>query len=418
MDSDDDCPNLIEVEPTSLPPPNATLQQKPAHTADGDTAALGPKKKVPVTILTGFLGSGKTTLLHYILTANHDLKIAVIMNEFSIAGAAIEKQLTLAKEGQLVDDWVEMPNGCICCSAKGEAVSIIETMLKRKGMDHVIIETSGLADPGPIVTSFWVDEALESSIFLDGVITVVDAKNIAGYLATPKAHTNESSTVATEAQQEEDGVGGFLEATQQIAYADKLIINKADLVNETQIQHVQGLLRRVNAAAEMQCASFAVVEDVRRLLHINSLALDQDITQKVQPSTLPQPCGECNDTHGHGHGHEHGHTHVHTDNVGTSYVEFKGWVADEAGIERLMTELLCTKHTDGFRVMRMKALLHVQGQETATVLQAVADMWDTRNTAVAITDATPVNKVVFIGRNLHRRDLEGLILRHCGLADF
>ena len=396
-DSDDDCPDLVSTGP--------------APTVPGPVPApvdATPKAKVPVTILTGFLGSGKSTLLNYILREQQEMKIAVIMNEFSIAGAAIEKQLSVSKEGKLVDDWIEMPNGCICCSAKGQAVSVIEQMVKKKAMDHVIIETSGLADPGPIVTSFWVDEALQSTIYLDGVITVVDAKNIEDYLASPSPEHPKGEAL------EEDQVGGFLEATQQIAHADKLIINKVDLVDASQVERVKEKLLMVNSTAEVECTSFGKILDVRPLLHIDGLALDKDVTKKARRCMLQQPAAACPGCRGgDDHAHNHAQDHTHTQNVGTDCVEFPGWLPGEEGIESLMTELTCVKHTDGFAVMRLKALLHVQGQEQPCVLQAVADMWDTRPGNLPIVDNPPLNKVVFIGRNLHLRDLTALVLGHC-----
>eukprot|EP00993_Chasmostoma_nieuportense_P001981 NODE_2814_length_1084_cov_30.306165_g2684_i0.p1 GENE.NODE_2814_length_1084_cov_30.306165_g2684_i0~~NODE_2814_length_1084_cov_30.306165_g2684_i0.p1 ORF type:complete len:334 (-),score=63.05 NODE_2814_length_1084_cov_30.306165_g2684_i0:24-1025(-) len=238
--------------------------------------------KVPLSILTGFLGSGKTTLLNRILTQNHHRRIAVIMNEFSVGGGQIEKELTIATQGKAVEDWVEMPNGCLCCSAKGRAVQVIETLLAtRSNIDHILLETSGLADPGPILADFWVDEALESPVVLDGVITVVDAKNIRSYLHGSQAN--------------EEG-GGYHEASQQIAHADKLLLNKIDLVAPEAVPALKALLASVNPLAEIECTAFGAMDNVSALLTIHSLRMDR-VPGQV-PSTLlskPHACGDCSE---------------------------------------------------------------------------------------------------------------------------
>lgn len=142
--------------------------------------------KVPITIITGFLGSGKTTLLNYVLTEQHGKKIAVIMNEFG-EGDSIEKSMSVGQGGELFEEWLELRNGCLCCSVKDNGVKAIENLMTKKGkFDYVLLETTGLADPGPIASIFWLDEELCSDIYLDGIITVVDAKYGGQYLEQKK----------------------------------------------------------------------------------------------------------------------------------------------------------------------------------------------------------------------------------------
>lgn len=139
MSDDEECPVLIEA-PTS--------------------------RKVPVTIITGYLGSGKTTLLNYILTEEHNKKIAVILNEFG-EGAVDEKSLSVGNDGELYEEWLELRNGCLCCSVKDNGVKAIETLMERKGkFDYILLETTGLADPAPIASIFWMDDELGSDLYL------------------------------------------------------------------------------------------------------------------------------------------------------------------------------------------------------------------------------------------------------------
>ncbi|CEI86952.1 Putative CobW domain-containing protein [Rhizopus microsporus] len=142
--------------------------------------------KIPVTIVTGFLGSGKTTLLNYILTEKHDKKIAVILNEFGDS-SDIEKSLSVNQDGNLYEEWLELRNGCLCCSTKDVGVKAIENLMEKKGkFDYILLETSGLADPGPIASMFWLDDGLGSEIYLDGIVTLVDAKHIKDYMKEEK----------------------------------------------------------------------------------------------------------------------------------------------------------------------------------------------------------------------------------------
>ncbi|VDP87862.1 unnamed protein product [Echinostoma caproni] len=133
--------------------------------------------KVPVTILTGYLGAGKTTLLNYILTQSHGKRIAVILNDFG-EGSAMESSISIRQEtGDLFEDWLELRNGCLCCSLKDPGVKAIENLMRRRGdFDYILVETTGLADPGPIASIFWLDESLCSKLCLDGIVTILDAK--------------------------------------------------------------------------------------------------------------------------------------------------------------------------------------------------------------------------------------------------
>ena len=147
------------------------------------TALPEKDRKVPVTILTGFLGSGKTTLLNYILSANHGKRIAVIENEFS-GGLGIEGMIAKSGlDGGNLEGFFELNNGCICCTVKEDLLTTLEQLVIHKDrFDYIIIETTGVANPGPVITTFWSDDALESSLKLDGVVCIVDSVNFLSYL--------------------------------------------------------------------------------------------------------------------------------------------------------------------------------------------------------------------------------------------
>src|SRR4030088_2406572 len=168
---------------------------------------MDAQRKVPVTVLTGFLGSGKTTLLNYILTENHGKRIAVIENEFGEIG--IDNDLVLQSDEEIF----EMNNGCICCTVRGDLIRILGNLMKRKDrFDYILIETTGLADPAPVVQTFFVDDELREAMELDGLVTLVDAKHISQHL------------------------GKSAEADEQIAFADVILLNKIDLVSADALQ--------------------------------------------------------------------------------------------------------------------------------------------------------------------------------------
>ena len=168
------------------------------------------RRKGPVTVLTGFLGAGKTRLNH-ILTQNHGRKIAVIENEFGEVG--VDDALVKGKFNS-DEEIFEMNNGCICCTVRGDLIHAFEAIAKRKKkVDHVIIETTGLADPGPVAQTFFVDDAIKALARLDGIVNLVDAKHVEQHLDDKKAD------------------GAVNEAEQQVAFADRLLLNKVDLVS-------------------------------------------------------------------------------------------------------------------------------------------------------------------------------------------
>ncbi|XP_006231254.1 zinc-regulated GTPase metalloprotein activator 1 isoform X4 [Rattus norvegicus] len=230
----EDCPELVPIE---------TKHQEKEENLDFII-------KIPVTIVTGYLGAGKTTLLNYILTEQHNRKIAVILNEFG-EGSAVEKSLAVSQGGELYEEWLELRNGCLCCSVKDNGLKAIENLMQKKGkFDYILLETTGLADPGAVASMFWVDAELGSDIYLDGIITVVDSKYGLKHLTEEKP----------------DGLVN--EATRQVALADMILINKTDLVSEEELNKLrttislQKKLQHVSTAPHLDQSIVTVTFDV------------------------------------------------------------------------------------------------------------------------------------------------------------
>merc|ERR1712048_588555 len=174
-------------------------------------APAGQAVRTPVTILTGFLGAGKTTLVNHILQERHGHRIAVIENEFGEVG--IDDALVLQTEEEIF----EMNNGCICCTVRGDLIRMFERLRrKRDKFDHILIETTGLADPAPVAQTFFVNEDVKSDFELDAIVTVIDAKHILQHLDEEKPEGVEN------------------EALEQVAFADRILLNKIDLVDDSE----------------------------------------------------------------------------------------------------------------------------------------------------------------------------------------
>jgi len=213
-----------------------------------------PYGLVPVTILTGYLGSGKTTLLNRILSEQHGKRIAVIENEFGEVG--VDQELVIGAEEEIF----EMNNGCICCTVRGDLIRILGSLMKRKDrFDHILVETTGLADPGPVAQTFFVDEEIRSKTQLDGIVTLVDAK-----------HIWEHIDVASEARE-------------QIAFADVIVLNKIDLVDPADLDRLEARIRSMNGAARVYRTRDAGVA-IDRVLDVGGFDLDR--AMEIDPKFL------------------------------------------------------------------------------------------------------------------------------------
>ena len=207
-------------------------------------------QKVPVTILTGFLGSGKTTLLNRILTEEHGKRIAVIENEFGEVG--IDQALVINADEEVF----EMSNGCLCCTVRGDLIRVLNNLNKRRDkFDYVLVETTGLADPGPVAQTFFMDEELAAEYALDGIVTLVDAAHI------------------------EQQLGRSDESTEQIAFADILVLNKTDLVKDSALDRLESRIRDINRMAQVVRSEHANVP-VKTVLDLGAFDLDQVLERR------------------------------------------------------------------------------------------------------------------------------------------
>jgi len=322
------------------------------------TPTTSHSDKVPVTVLTGFLGSGKTTLLNRILTEQHGLRIAVIENEFGEIG--IDDALVIAAEEEVF----EMNNGCICCTVRGDLIRILGTLMRRKDkFDHILIETTGLADPAPVAQTFFMDDEIGAQLRLDAIVTVVDAAHLLPHLDETKPEGVEN------------------EAVEQIAFADRIVLNKTDLVDDVQLAEVRRRITEVNALAEV----FETVQckvDLAEILDVGGFDLTRALD--LDPAFLAADA-----------------VHQHDLTVTSVGIELPGELA-MGPLNEWLGWLLSTKGVDLFR---SKGILAVAGMPERYVFQGVHMLFDGTQ-GEPWGDAERGNRLVFIGRNLDRGELE------------
>ena len=313
--------------------------------------------KTPVTVLTGYLGAGKTTLLNRILTEDHGKRYAVIVNEFGEIG--IDNDLVVGAD----EDVFEMNNGCVCCTVRGDLIRVVSGLMKRQrpgkpAFDAIIVETTGLADPGPVAQTFFVDDEVREKTRLDSVTALADALHIMARLDDSR------------------------EAREQIAFADRIILNKTDLVDEAQLVAIEARLRALNPIAPVMRAQRADVP-LDKVLGLGGFDLDR-ITD-IRPAFAYPAHGEpghvhddhCGHDHEHGHDHDHHHHdhdhghgprgHDHGDDIRGISLSLDRPI-DGAKFTRWLDELLATKGQD---ILRAKGIIEVAGEDRRLVFQAV-----------------------------------------------
>ncbi|KAF3695681.1 COBW domain-containing protein 1 Cobalamin synthase W domain-containing protein 1 [Channa argus] len=348
-EEEDDCPELVPIQP--------------GH----------PTEQIPVTIITGYLGAGKTTLLNYILTEQHNKRIAVILNEFG-EGSALEKSLAVSQGGELYEEWLELRNGCLCCSVKDNGLKAIENLMEKKGkFDYILLETTGLADPGAVASIFWVDAELGSDVYLDGIVTVIDAK------------------FGLQQLTEEKSDGLINEAARQIALADLTIINKVDLVNEEELKQVRDVIRSINGLVKILETQRSRV-DLSQVLDLHSFD-DKAGVHLEERLRLVKP------------------TKPHLDkSILTVTFEVAGDLSEDAlnvFIQDLLWEkMFKNKEGQPMTVIRLKGIVSFAGKAHQVMLQGVHELYELNETPQLWEENQRINRLIFIGRNLDKDVLQ------------
>jgi G3E family GTPase len=341
---------------------------------------------IPSTILTGFLGAGKTTLLNRILQENHGLRIAVIENEFGQEN--IDNEILVRDSSEQI---VEMNNGCICCTVRGDLIVALGNLARKRDagelqFDRVVIETTGLANPGPVAQTFFVDEEVGAHYLLDAVVTVVDARH--GM----------------------DQLDRHEEAQRQAGFADKILLSKTDLVDSAALEELKARLRRINPRAPISTSDFGRAP-IQEVLDLRGFNLNDKL--ELDPAFLT-----ADEAHEHEHDHEHGHDHehVHTDACDHSHDHdhhdhhhshhtddiaafvFKSERAFDP--ERLDQFLGSMVQVFGPNMLRYKGVLSMAGADRKVVFQGVHQIMGSDLGAKWGDQEARASKMVFIGKNL------------------
>ncbi|MBK9685258.1 MAG: GTP-binding protein [Betaproteobacteria bacterium] len=331
---------------------------------------------IPATILTGFLGSGKTTLLKRVLTEAHGQKIAVIENEFGEEN--IDNEILVADTGEQI---IQMNNGCVCCTIREDLRSTLSDLAekRRKGeldFERVVIETTGLADPGPVAQTFFMDDEIAESYLLDSILTLVDAKHAAGQLDTRQ------------------------EARRQVGFADQIFISKSDLVTPDDVNELMHRLKHMNPRAPQRAVHFgeAPLAEVFDLKGFNLNAkLDLD------PEFLHADDGHGDHDHaGHDHGPgercDHPHHHAHDDDV-KSFVFRSQRAFNPAKLEDFLGAIV---QVYGPKMLRYKGVLHMKGSDRKVIFQGVHQLMGSDLGPKWAPGEEKLSKMVFIGIDLPR----------------
>jgi len=375
-----------------------------------DIPASPTSAKIPVTVLTGYLGAGKTTLLNRILTEDHGKRYAVIVNEFGEIG--IDNDLVVGAD----EDVFEMNNGCVCCTVRGDLIRVVAGLMKRQrpgkpAFDAIIVETTGLADPGPVAQTFFVDEDVKAKTQLDSVTALVDAKHVMARLDDSK------------------------EAREQVAFADRIILNKVDLASESELVAIEQRLRKLNPLAPITRAERANVP-LDQVLGLGGFDLERILD--INPEFANPAHGEAGHVHdehcGHDHSHDQ-HAHDHDHDHGHHGHDHAGHVANADGVSAPISGARGHNHADDIRgvslsldrpmhgakftawldkllgeqgqnILRAKGIIDVDGEDRRLVFQAVHMILEGDLQREWKPTERRWSRAVFIGRDLDEAALK------------
>ena len=334
---------------------------------------------IPATILTGFLGAGKTTLLNRILHEQHGQKIAVIENEFGEEN--IDNEILVQDSREQI---IEMNNGCICCTVRGDLITALSQLSQKRlagelQFDRVVIETTGLANPGPVAQTFFMDDEVATHYLLDGIITIVDASH---------------------AMQQLDQ---YQEAQRQVGFADRMLLSKLDLVSADQLAALETRLKRINPRAPIGRTDFGTspidaIFDIRGFNLNDKLEIDPDF---LHAEDHAHDCDDHCDQPGHAHhGHEADHSghggHSHTDEI-AAFVFRSTRAFDPPRLEEFMAGLV---QVYGPRMLRYKGILWLEGATRKVIFQGVHQTMGSDLGAKWDEQDVRGSKIVFIGQSL------------------
>jgi len=334
---------------------------------------------IPVTILTGFLGSGKTTLLKHILTADHGKKIAVIENEFGEEN--IDNEILIQNSNEQI---VQMSNGCVCCTIRGDLVEALNQLWEQKkskqiSFDRVVIETTGIANPGPVAQTFFMDDDVAEHYVLDAVVTLVDAK-----------HGDQQLDQHEEAQN-------------QVGFADQIFITKCDVVDEKIRKDLRNRIVHMNPKAPIKEITHGVV-DLDEVFDLHGFNLNAKLD--IDPHFLEQENhDDCGHDHSHDHEHHHAHEHHHDHHGHTDKIQSFVFRSDKPFDHKKLEDFLGgILSVFGAKLLRYKGVLYVKGSNRKVVLQGVHEMMGSDMAGPWGTEQKQT-KIVFIGQDLPKDTL-------------